>query len=261
MKRISFLVFISGLLILSASNCGASESAVQTAIASTAVYEEGIRQETQAQADVFMEQTAVVKQTEQANIDLTRTAEALSVSQTQTAIPRSCTPGGTYIDGAGDTLVGYMDILQVETIFNNENLTVIFTLAELPDEITINSQPEGYGEYYWGVEIDVDQNTETGTTGQMGITGRAGVDYDMSLFHFSWGDEKTGPIENVMGYDASVWVPSSDGMGMESGGRAKIAVDYELNTISITGRIPGINQNSLLFFNTQTDMREDSLCE
>lgn len=231
MKKYSAILITAILCMVCLSNCTASESAIQTAIASTAAYEEGIRQETQA-------------------------AEAVA----QKAIPGGSTPSGIYIDLEGDTTYDLLDILKVETFLEGENLSVTFFLANIPEEITINTVAEGFGEYGWGVEIDVDQNADTGTSGYQSMTGRLGIDYDMSLFHFSWGgEEKTGPIESVLAYDAQIWKPSSDGQGMESSGTASFTVDYNLNTISLKGKIPGINEGSLLYFHTEKEGMEDSL--
>ena len=260
MIKYSAILITAILCLVCFANCTPSESVVQTAIASTKEIEDAILEETSVALQAATQEALNIQRTQEFEIGQTQTVEALAIAQTQAAIPKNCTPRGTYIDSEGDTTFDFLDILRVETLLEGENLTVTFFLANVPEEITINSASEGSGEYSWGVEIDVDQNPDTGTSGHQSMSGRAGIDYDLSLFHFSWGEEKTGPIENVMAHDAAVWKPSPDG-GMTSSSRENFTVNYDLNTITLKGRIPGINEGSFLYFHTAKDMPGDSLCD
>lgn len=261
MKKYLFLIIFSLIVILIFLGCTPSESAVQTAIASTAQYEEDLSQQTQEAENALMEKTKKAQETEQAILNQTQTAEAISFSQTQTAIPRQCTPGGNFVDFENDASPEYMDITMVETSLEGNTLTAVFHLQQLPNEISIDEREKGTGEYYWGVSVDVDNDMATGSDFGLTVTG-SGIDYELSLFHFSGEREipLTGPIEEVLRNEADVWEAQEDG-GMWTYRNASFVVDYENNTIQLEGYIPDINENSILYFSTQKGMGGDSLCE
>jgi hypothetical protein len=156
----------------------------------------------------------------------------------------ACTPGGTYIDEEGDVEEGYLDLLKVETHLENELLIVVFFLKELPTSFHINQRgvgmEDGSIEYYWGVDIDVDNNDDTGVEGSWGIP-EMGIDYRIELFHFIDGNQEFGPIEQFL---AIMDVMADD---IESQ-PANVSVDYEARTIALSSQIPGINESSQLHF-------------
>ncbi len=264
MKKHFAILMITLLCIVFLANCAPSESVMQTAIASTKEIEDAILEETRVALQTATQEALSIQRTQEFEIEQTQTVESLSVAQTQAAIPKNCTPGGTYVDFEGDIDIDYMDIIKVETSLEKEVLTVIFYLKSLPDEITINKEEieEGMGEYYWGVCIDVDNNPDTGSLQSM-VGSSSGIDYELSLFHFVYGDPKTGKLDGVMKHDAYIWIEKDE--YWEVYNRANLKVDYENNTITLSGWIPRINENSLLHFVTQesyvfsTD--SDFLCE
>ncbi len=248
-KTITFFLSIV-LCIGCLANCTPSESAMQTAIASTKAVEDAILEETLVAQQAATQETLNMQSTKNAEIGQTQTVEAFSVAQTQEAIPRDCTPGGTYEDFEGDIGTDYLDILKIETSLENEVLTLVIHLKGLPDEITINKEEieSGTSEYYWGVSVDVDGDPDTGSN--FSLAGNdLGYEYELSLFHFVRGNPQTGKIEDVLKGDALVWRARED--YTEQFGKANFEVDYELNTITISGSIPGINENSLLYFAAQ----------
>ena len=275
--RISLLAF---LVVALMTGCGPSEKAVATAIAQTEEVERAIEQQTHTAEAMILEQTEIAQQraketeqaqfaaeteqariaqeTQQAVVAQTQTAEAVSYAQTQTAIPRQCTPGGVFVDFEGDASEDLVDILKVETFLEGENLTVVMFVKSLPPEITINKEEKGHGEIEWAVNIDVDNDPETGSSKNYDVG--KGLEYTLRLFHFSWGEEKTGPIEQVMARDTSVWRFTEEGTTSVSSG--SMSVDYEANSVTIKGRVPGINEESRLYFTTSLTFTDvDTLCE
>jgi hypothetical protein len=226
-------------------SCTPSEAAIQEAIAATEAYEENIRETEQAIVSATEAYEENVKKTEQATL-----------SATQAAMPQDCTPVGTYNDLEEDASIDYFDILKVESTLDGNLLTCTFFLKNLPEEITINKAGDGYGEYTWAVDIDTDHDPDTGISG----FGMPGIDYSMSIFHFAYGSENTGPIEEMLKYDAQVWKSTDDG-SMEYNENASFTVNYEENSISLTGNIPDINEDSLVYFYTRGDTDQDYLCE
>ena len=245
------VIFLSAILcMVFFANCAPSESVLQTAIASTKEIDDAILEETRVALQAATQEALSIQSTQEFEIGQTKTVEALSVAQTQAAIPKNCTPGGTYVDFEGDIDIDYLDIIKVETSLEKEVLTVIFYLKSLPNEITINKEEleEGMSEYYWGVSIDVDNDPDTGAF--RSIAGEfSGSDYELSLFHFVSGRPKTGKLDEVMKSDAYVWRAKEDYTEMYK--HADLKVDYEQNTITLSGGIPKIDENSLLHFVTQ----------
>jgi hypothetical protein len=163
-------------------------------------------------------------------------------------IPASgaCTPGGTYLDEEGDVAEGYLDLLKVETRLENEQLTVVFFLKELPRRLQINQRgvgmDEGSIEYYWGVDINVDNDDATGVDGSWGIPAK-GIDYSIELFHFISGDQEYGSIEEFLAI-----MDSKEGEGRSQ--HAEMSLNYEERTITLSSQIPGITSSSELHFLT-----------
>ena len=163
--------------------------------------------------------------------------EAMALLTTPTPIPL-CYPGQSRSDNEGDSTIGLADFLEVKSSLEGEKLSLTMKVRELPEEITINQAEgkEGYVEYalgariFNGVEIDP-----------------AKPDYQLALFHFKYGGEKTGPIEELI--IPSVYRFSEDGKSSTKSGTGTITdIDYENNTITISATIPGITENSVLTY-------------
>jgi len=177
-------------------------------------------------------------------------------------ITGACTPGKTFIDEEGDVEEEYLDLLKVETYLENEVLTVVFFLTELPQRFHINQRgtgmEEGSIEYYWGVDIDADNNDATGIDGSWGIPAM-GIDYRIVLFHYIHGDQEFGLIEQFL---TTVDVMADDIKSQP----ANMSVDYEARTITLSSQIPGINESSQLHFLALKNLPDfewfdDFLCE
>ena len=162
--------------------------------------------------------------------------------------PRECDsgkaligPGQTATDESEGAIASFVDITKVSTSLSGETLTVVFHLRDVPETLTFNRTgiSENYGEYGWTVSIDVDNDRETGNSG---------IDYELSASHFvprsEKGSDAIASIESKV--VASVLKARSD--GFLSMFDATLEVSPEEDTITLSGNIPGITEDSQLTF-------------
>ncbi|MBE0682449.1 MAG: hypothetical protein IH589_11095 [Anaerolineales bacterium] len=149
--------------------------------------------------------------------------------------------------------VGYIDIVEVSTSIEGTKLTVVFTLKELPEQITINKPGTPGPEIAWGVAIDVDNNPDTGAKAFMTKSG-SGYDVYLQAFHFrdSKG-EKTDKIDRLFRGETFVWIPNEDKTGIARWGQGNILVDVTAKTITLSGNmssaeISDLTPDSVLYF-------------
>jgi len=156
-----------------------------------------------------------------------------------------CSPGGIYSDAEGDVEEGYLDLLQVETRLDGEHLTVIFFLNELPERLPINERgagmDEGSVDYYWGVDIDTDQDDATGVEGSWGLPA-SGIDQRISLFHFISGNDDFSPVDQFIAVKDTLAYDQFDSEA------ADVSLDFETHAIMLSAQIPGISEKSELHF-------------
>ena len=150
-------------------------------------------------------------------------------------------PGQTVTDEIEGAAAAYVDITKVSTSLSGETLTVVFHLRDVPETLTFNRTgiSENYMEYGWEVLIDVDNDPETGY---------GGIDYELAASHFvppfEKGNNAKASIESEV--EAGVLKARSDGfMSMFD---ASLEVSPEEDTITLSGNIPGITEESQLAF-------------
>ena len=166
--------------------------------------------------------------------------------------------------------VGYIDIVEVSTNIEGTKLTVIFTLKELPEQITINKPGSPGPEIAWGVAIDVDNNPDTGAKAFMTKSG-SGYDVYLQAFHFrNSNGEKTDTIDRLFRGETFVWTPNEDKTGIARWGEGNILVDLTTKTITLSGNmasadIPDLTSDSVLYFYAYTggpnSLIVDELCQ
>lgn len=176
----------------------------------------------------------------------------LTLTPAPTALPVSrCSPRATVKDYPEDSLPGYIDIINVSTSLDETYLTVVFTVREIPDEITINDKnvSNGWLEIRWGVAIDTDNNSETG--GRVLINGSFfhGVENQIDAENYKKYPELSGPIQNLFLTQVytKTLTPNHDSYTKTKG---RIMVNQDEKTISISGNIEGISAYSYLHFYT-----------
>ncbi|MCY3991331.1 MAG: hypothetical protein OXF50_08925 [Caldilineaceae bacterium] len=153
------------------------------------------------------------------------------------------TPGQTVLGAAADVPAAHIDIIEINSSLSEELLTVVFQLRDVPETLTFDRTgvPEHALEYIWEVSIDVDNDRTTGSSG---------FDYSLSAMHWVFpragGINKTAAIEEPGVLQTYTWeLEQHDSMTIKEG---RIEVSVEDNTITLSGKIPGITAESRLAF-------------
>lgn len=153
------------------------------------------------------------------------------------------TPGDTVSDEVSDVSAAHIDITDINTSLSGETLTVVFHLRDLPESLTFDRTGlwEGAMEYSWEVAVDVDNDRGTGA---------GGFEYLLSAYHIFFQSESSGESTVPPGeiVDASAWEVHP--MSFSTYEDAGLEISAEENTITLTGKIPGITSESRLTFET-----------
>jgi hypothetical protein len=174
---------------------------------------------------------------------------------TATSTPLPICHLGDTIKGTTDDSIslGYIDIVEVSTSIEGTKLTVVFTLKELPEQITINKPGSPGPEIAWGVAIDVDNNPGTGAKAFMTKSG-SGYDVYLQASHFrNSNGETTDEIGKLFRSETFVWIPNEDKNGLARWGQGSISVDLTAKTITLSGdmssaNISDLTPDSVLYF-------------
>ena len=153
------------------------------------------------------------------------------------------TPGQSGSKDVSPELVGHIDIRDVTTTVDGETLTVVFHLRDVPETLTFDRTgvPQHALEYSWEVSIDVDNDPETGA---------GGFDYMLSASYFvpplARDSNTVARIADPGFVTASIW--GLDQAGNRVHAEGSIEVSAKENTITLSGEIPGITEESPLKF-------------
>lgn len=171
---------------------------------------------------------------------------------TATTMPAPvCNPGNVIEGTVNDEIaLGLMDITKVSTKLEGTMFTLVMTLREIPNEITINRKElrEGQPEIALGVAIDVDNNRATGNAE---FNTRSGYGYDVFLQMFKFrtpGDESTGAVEDVFTNWYNLAEATDNGGISFTKTNTTLSVDLERKTITLAADIPNISPESYLYF-------------
>jgi predicted outer membrane repeat protein len=171
--------------------------------------------------------------------------------------PDRCLVGFSIEDPANDVTPAYIDVVFFNSSISGDSLTATFTLRDIPEKLTFNR----YGlrqyttEYDWAVYINVDNSTDTGTSG-------LGIDYLIdAIAYVHQADTPINlPIEN--GVWALVWkyVPPSSYMVIAM---ARLTINRQAHILQLVGNIPGLTGKARLIFwtydaNPQGAVQEDT---
>ena len=169
-------------------------------------------------------------------------------SSSQCDIDGTITPGESVIDDVSDTQAAHVDVTEIGTSLSGETLTVVFHLRDVPEELTFNRTgvPKYASEYSWEVSIDVDGDRETGV---------GGFEYVLSAIDgpFSKSGVRDRSVALIAdNLQANTWYLKSTGIvsfpEIDILGWARIEVSPEEDTITLSGEIPGITEESQLAF-------------
>ena len=146
-------------------------------------------------------------------------------------------------DDVSHELVGHIDIRDVTTTLDGETLTATFHLRDVPEMLTFDRTgvPAHALEYSWEVSIDVDNDPETGTDG---------FDYMLSAGYFvhplATNSNTVAHITQPGFVEVGIWGLDREGNRILAEG--SIEVSAEENTITLSGKVPGITAESPLKF-------------
>ena len=186
-------------------------------------------------------------------------AEPPDASTQIAALSDSCAPdnmtlqvGQSAGDQASDDLPGYIDILRVESSLEENSLTAVFYLRNIPQDLTIFREgvSQLHQDYGWFVDIDIH-----------GIVKDVYADY--SLFDYTLradnfagktnvdSSRTTRPFEDVLNPMLLEFEHNSekDQFSVKHlNGNTRLLVSHEYNTLTLTSQIPGITHESTLLF-------------
>ena len=186
-------------------------------------------------------------------------AEPPAASPQMTERSYSCAPdhmtlqvGQSSGDQTSDELPGHVDILSVASRLEDETLTAVFHLRNIPQELTVNREGvhHMHQDYGWNVDIDIHGEVRD-------------ISADYSLFDYTLRAENstekspsdplptTGPFEDVMNPLLLEFVHDTENNYLTHkhlNGNSRLLVSYEDNTLTLSGQIPGITRESTLLF-------------
>ena len=143
----------------------------------------------------------------------------------------------------------HIDITGIDSSLSGEKLTVVFHLRDLPESLTFNrtGTRNGMMEYRWQVQIDVDNDRNTGFGG--------GYEYLLSAYHIAFLLESRADFNTPVshGLDSAVWRMGA--RRQVSFGESSYIASAEADTITLFGTIPGITADSRLSFETTDVLR------
>jgi len=154
-----------------------------------------------------------------------------------------CSPGQTITDPANDVSPAYIDVIALSTSLNQETLQAIFGIRDVPSQLTFDriGVPQYALEYGWIVYVDVDNNPQTGYTGN---------EYSLSAMHWPFQPDSptTKPIADGVQVDTRQYDSTSNRWKYFA--TATLSVDPQADKMTLTGNVPGINSASRLSFST-----------
>lgn len=158
----------------------------------------------------------------------------------------ACHPGETIIDDVEEkNFKKLYDILSFSSSLDGEILTIEIQLNSLQDDLS------AYLNNRWSIEIDRDNDLLTGDF--------RGVEYILYLYVFMDG---TSPVVHSVRQSFT-----SDVFGFAEAGRIDYMFKPEVNSIVLSGKIPGISENSRIivssryYENVGLPVEEDIVCK
>ena len=150
-----------------------------------------------------------------------------------------------------DSLPGYIDIVGVTSHLEDENLTAIFHLKHIPQELEFNRNgvKNTALEYMWTVAVNIEDTNTAATFDQ--------ADYHLVTFYpvsraSSDTPSQTRPFSNAV--ITQVWkredAKKNEAVTFVSLTYARMLISHEENTLTLIGIIPGITPQSTLTFST-----------
>lgn len=159
----------------------------------------------------------------------------------------NCGPGQIINDSVNDVSPSYIDVTSLSTTLIGETLLATIHIRDVPDQLTFNriGVPSSHLEYEWGVYVDLDNNSQTGSTSNI-----QGAEYSLSAMHFVFMPNSPTSLPISDGVQKNVWQFDPSDNSWWSIATASLTVDPLSDTITLSGTIPGITVSSRLAFYT-----------
>lgn len=188
-----------------------------------------------------------------------------TLEPTTVQFSRDCALNGVVTSDNGDIKESIIDIVSAESRFfpGSNSLTIILTLKDIPETITINKPeiPNGKLEFVWGISIDADGRSSTGYEERL-IMGCIGSEYQILIVNVKTEKDipKTGPMSSLL-FEKMFLKLGAKG-NHKWVGIPKMEVDDEKNTITLTLSVPNdIGASSRLCFSSYAGGTADSPSE
>ena len=155
--------------------------------------------------------------------------------------------GQNIVNGVSDEKAAHIDITDIDSWLAGETLTVVFHLKDVPERLTFDREgvPANVSEYSWEVSVDVDGDRNTG---------RNGFEYVLSAMHFVSYPFRGRNLSAAISTDSvqtNTWKlnPLRNAVpDIEYLEGARLDVSAGEDTITLSGEIPGITEDSELAF-------------
>ncbi|MCB0211055.1 MAG: protein kinase [Anaerolineae bacterium] len=150
----------------------------------------------------------------------------------------------TVLDQANDISSPATDIVQVNSNFSGETLTVSFTLRDLPETLTFHRPgvDNHISEYEWAVYIDADADQATGILYR-------GIDYILSAEEIVF-DATLAPYDLPIIDGVQAKLTACEDNGACNTVDATLTVEPEANRLTLTAVVPGLTSESRLEYQT-----------
>lgn len=156
-------------------------------------------------------------------------------------------------DPANDISAAHIDVVKFSYAINGETLRAAFFLRDVPAALAFNRAgvPANRADYMWMAYVDIDNNPDTG---EQNLPDERGPEYAMSAIYYvrESASESIIPIQDSV--QVNVWKFDSVDGSWDVVSTALIEVDPELDTITLSGEIPGLTGDARVFFLTHDYM-------
>lgn len=168
---------------------------------------------------------------------------AASPTVTRTPIPTPTLAVATLT--SNPNLPGYIDVLAFGTSIQDETLTAVFRVRDLPGRLAFDRTGTAPSEmeYAWCALVFLD--------GRGSVKGSKPSDYQLCAIHFV---PQTPSKPSLEGFDSpalqvNVWRQTA--LGYSAVGEARLSADPVGETLTLVGRIAGITKKALVLFDAR----------
>ncbi|MBN8656491.1 MAG: hypothetical protein J0M11_12190 [Anaerolineae bacterium] len=154
----------------------------------------------------------------------------------------ACHPGDGIVDEPDATpFLSYFDIQEINSSLEGEILTVEIKLKAISDDLSVYMNTDSDFLNGWDVEIDLDNNVLSGAY-------FSGMEYVFSVYVWNGSDGKSPEVKGILKKHIA---SGQDFLEYSRAGKIEVELIPETQTIKLTGKVPGITENSRLVFRSK----------